>query len=163
MENIDNDFAASTEWALVEIKNIQTAARSGNPIVKPRWPIIILRSPKGLTGPKSINGELIEGSFHSHQVPLPNVKKDSEELAALEQWLESYRPEELFSNDGGPNEEILSIIPVNTEKRLGQKAEAYKAYNPLKLPNWIEFGVQKGAEESSMKTVGTFLKGVINE
>ncbi|KAK0188698.1 phosphoketolase [Armillaria mellea] len=162
IENIDNDLAASMDWALAEIKKIQTAARTGKAIVKPRWPVIILRTPKGLTGPKEFHGELIEGSFHSHQVPLPNAKTSDEELAALQTWLKSYKPEELFTKEGSPIEEILSIVPIETEKRLGQKKESYKAYVPLDLPEWSDLGVKKGSEESCMKAVGRFLKEVVN-
>ncbi|KAF8920240.1 phosphoketolase [Mucidula mucida] len=161
LENLDNDLAASMDWALAEIKKIQTAARTGKPITKPRWPVLILRTPKGLAGPKSFNGELIEGSFHSHQVPLPNAKTSDEELTALGEWLRSYKPEELFTDEGSPVDEVLSIVPVESEKKLGQKVESYKAYIPLDLPEWSDFGVKKGSEESCMKTIGQFLKGVV--
>ncbi|PBL03652.1 phosphoketolase [Armillaria gallica] len=163
IDNIDNDLAASMEWALAEIKNIQTAARTGNPIVKPRWPVIILRTPKGLAGPKSFHGELIEGSFHSHQVPLPNAKTSAEELAELQRWLKSYRPEELFTAEGSPVDEILSVIPEESEKKLGQKKESYKAYIPLDLPEWSDLAVEKGSQESCMKAIGRFLKEVVNQ
>lgn len=148
------------EWALAEIKKIQAASRSGNPIVKPRWPVLILRTPKGWHGPKSIHGEFIEGSFHSHQVPLPSCKTSSEELAALQDWLSSYHPENLFK-DGIPVEEILSIIPLDSEKKLGQKKESYKAYTPLTVPEWRALCVEKGTEESCMKAVGRLLRNVI--
>ncbi|KAK0450158.1 phosphoketolase [Armillaria borealis] len=163
IDNIDNDLAASMEWALAEIKNIQTAARTGNPIIKPRWPVIILRTPKGLAGPKSFHGELIEGSFHSHQVPLPNAKTSAEELAELQRWLKSYRPEELFNAEGSPVDEILSVIPEESEKKLGQKKESYKAYIPLDLPEWSDLAVEKGSQESCMKAIGRFLKEVVDQ
>ncbi|KAJ7510452.1 phosphoketolase [Mycena galericulata] len=161
--NIDNDLAASMDWALVEIKKIQTAARSGNPIVKPRWPVLILRTPKGLGGPKEFHGELIEGSFHSHQVPLPGAKTSPEELTALQSWLKSYRPEELFTADGVPVPEILSIIPEDAEKRLGQKKESFRTYEPLNVPEWTDFCAKQGTQESCMKAVGRLLKGVVKE
>ncbi|KAK0193755.1 phosphoketolase [Armillaria mellea] len=161
IDNIDNDLAASMEWALAEIRNIQTAARTGNPIVKPRWPVIILRTPKGLAGPKSFHGELIEGSFHSHQIPLPNAKTSSEELAELQRWLKSYRPEELFTTEGSPVDEILSL--EESEKKLGQKKESYKAYVPLDLPEWSGLAVEKGSQESCMRAIGRFLKEVVNQ
>ncbi|KAK0235877.1 phosphoketolase [Armillaria nabsnona] len=163
IDNIDNDLAASMEWALAEIKKIQTAARTGNPIVKPRWPVIILRTPKGLAGPKSFHGELIEGSFHSHQVPLPNAKTSAEELAELQRWLKSYKPEELFTAEGSPVGEILSVIPEESEKKLGQKKESYKAYVPLDLPEWNDLAVEKGSQESCMKAIGRFLKEVVDQ
>lgn len=149
------------EWALGEIKKIQTAARSGNPIVKPRWPVLILRTPKGLSGPKSFHGQLIEGSFHSHQVPLPGAKTSKEELSALQSWLKSYRPEELFSKDGVPIREVLSIVPEVSEKKLGQKIESYKAYKPLDVPDWKALAVKANSQESCMKVVGKLLKQVV--
>lgn len=160
LDNIDDDLAASMEWALAEIKKIQTAARTGNPIVKPRWPVLILRTPKGWHGPKAFHGELIEGSFHSHQVPLPNCKTSTEELGILQDWLASYRPAELFNN-GVPVDEILSIIPLEPTKRLGQKKESYDAYSPLDVPDWRTLCVPKGSEESCMKAVGRLLREVV--
>ncbi|KAJ7733403.1 phosphoketolase [Mycena maculata] len=162
VEDIDNDLAASMDWALVEIKKIQAAARTGTPIVKPRWPVLILRTPKGLGGPKAFRGELIEGSFHSHQVPLPGAKTSDEELAALQVWLRSYRPNELFT-DGVPVPEVLSIVPEDVEKRLGQKKESFRAYTPLSVPEWRDFCAKQGSQESCMKAVGRLLKGVVKE
>lgn len=151
------------EWALAEIKKIQIAARSGNPIVKPRWPVLILRTPKGWSGPKSFHGELIEGSFHSHQVPLPGAKTSDEELAALQTWLESYKPSELFDENGSPVKEVISIVPEITEKKLGMRKESYDSYVPLITPDWMELCAKKGEQESCMKAVGRFLKAVVKE
>ncbi|KAJ7352395.1 phosphoketolase [Mycena albidolilacea] len=163
VENIDNNLAVSFDWALAEIKKIQKAARSGNAIVKPRWPVLVLRSPKGLGGPKSFHGEFIEGSFHSHQVPLPGAKSSDEELKALQEWLKSYRPEELFTPDGVPVPEVLSIIPEAAEQRLGQKKETFRSYAPLNVPEWEGFCAEKGTQESCMKAVGRLLKAVVKE
>ncbi|KAJ7753092.1 phosphoketolase [Mycena maculata] len=163
VEYIDNDLAASMDWALAEIKKIQSAARSGNPIVKPRRPMLILCTPFGpgwTVGPKQFHGEFVEGSFHSHQVPLPGAKTSAEELAALQAWLKSYRPEELFSADGvpvpelfsadgGPVPEVLSVIPEDSAKRLGERKESFRAYSPL--------------AESCTKAVGRLLKGAVEE
>jgi len=151
------------EWALGEIKKIQHAARSGNPIVKPRWPMLVLRTPKGLSGPKLVDGEFIEGSFHSHQVPLPSAKTSDVQLKALQEWLSSYHPAELFSKDGVPNDAILSIVPEVNEKKLGQRKESYAAYKPLITPDWRDGCAEKGTQESCMKAVGRFLKEVIQE
>ncbi|TCD60297.1 hypothetical protein EIP91_010418 [Steccherinum ochraceum] len=158
LQNIDQDLAASMEWALDEIHKIQKAARSGHPIVKPRWPVLIMRTPKGWTGVKTLHGEYIEGSFRSHQVPLPEAKHDKEELALLQQWLESYKPKELFDADGKPNEAILSIIPEADDLKLGQKKEGYAAYTPLEVPDWKDTAVEKGSMQSCMKVVGSFLR-----
>lgn len=151
------------EWAISEIHKIQKAARSGNPIVKPRWPVLILRTPKGLSGPKIVHGEIVEGSFHAHQVPLPLAKTSGEELGQLQSWLESYKPKELFTEDGSPIDEILSMVPEDPEKRLGQRKESYKAYKPLLAPDWATYCVERGTQESCMKAIGRFLKEVVKE
>jgi xylulose-5-phosphate/fructose-6-phosphate phosphoketolase len=113
---------------------------------------------------------LIEGSFHSHQVPLPNAKTDKEELQALQHWLSSYNPHELFhvksqssdhEGNGHPTDEVLSIIPENN--KIGQRKEAYSAFRALQVPVWIDKGVEKGSQVSCMKVVGSFLKEIIKE
>ncbi|KIL67461.1 hypothetical protein M378DRAFT_122372 [Amanita muscaria Koide BX008] len=161
LPNIDNDLAVSLEWAYSEIKKIQSAARHGQPIVKPFWPLIILRTPKGWTGPKACHGQIIEGSFHSHQVPLPRAKVCQEELDLLSHWLKSYGPHELFTDDGDPIPELLKIVPEKDEKKLGQRRESYKAYVPLQIPDWRPLAVARGAQESCMKIVGQLLQEVI--
>ncbi|KAL2868254.1 putative phosphoketolase [Aspergillus lucknowensis] len=154
--DIDNDLHSSLLWAIEEIHKIQKAARSGKPIWKPRWPIIILRTPKGWSGPKELHGQFIEGSFHSHQVPLPNAKKDDEELQALQKWLSSYKPEELFTAAGDVIDEVSSIIPAD-DKKLGMRPEAYKTYLAPDLPDWRQFCVDKGGQSSAMKAIGKLI------
>ncbi|RDW86352.1 putative phosphoketolase [Aspergillus mulundensis] len=159
LDNIDNDLHSAMSWAVEEIRKIQKAARSGKPIMKPRWPMIVMRTPKGWSGPKELHGQFIEGSFHSHQVPLPAAKKDDEELQALQKWLSSYKPEELFTESGDVIDEIKSIIPSD-EKKLGTRPEAYKAYIAPDLPDWKEFCVKKGDQFSAMKAIGGFIDQV---
>ncbi|KAI0787950.1 phosphoketolase [Fomes fomentarius] len=160
LEHIDEDLATSMDWALGEIKKIQKAARTGNPIVKPRWPVLILRTPKGWSGPKELHGEYIEGSFKAHQVPLPEAKTDAHERAMLQQWLRSYGPKELFGDNGVPNDAILSIVPKEESKRLGLREEAFKAYTPLDVPDWKQFAVEKGSAQSCMKITGELIDAV---
>ncbi|KAG6837387.1 hypothetical protein H0H93_010546 [Arthromyces matolae] len=160
--DIHNDLAASLDWALSQIKDIQQAARSGQPIVKPRWPMIVLRTPKGWTGPKKLRGEFVEGSFRSHQVPLPEAKTDPEELQMLQKWLESYGPKELFKRDGSPTDAIMKIVPEG-DKRMGMRIEAHNSYQPLHTPNWRRFALKPGEEASCMKVIGQFLKEVVVE
>ncbi|PGH19370.1 hypothetical protein AJ80_04010 [Polytolypa hystricis UAMH7299] len=160
LADIDADFYASLNWAVSEIRRIQRAARTGNPIMKPRWPVLLLRTPKGWTGPKEIHGKFVEGSFRSHQVPLPNAKTDEEELNALQAWLSSYRPAELFKEDGGVVEGIMSILPKDNLMKLGQRREVYERYRPLDLPDWKTFGAEKGSQDSSMKIAGKFIDRV---
>ncbi|KAK3367716.1 D-xylulose 5-phosphate/D-fructose 6-phosphate phosphoketolase [Podospora didyma] len=162
LENIDDDLQGALEWALAEIKKIQKAARSGEPIAKPRWPMIVLRTPKGWTGPKVVDGKIIEGSFHSHQVPLPKANSDDSQLAALKDWLSSYNIRELIK-DGKPTESVLSILPQNDEKKLGQLKSTYDPYTGLKAVEWEDFTVEKGTDQSCMQVTGEYLDKVFQE
>ncbi|KIJ25684.1 hypothetical protein M422DRAFT_55874 [Sphaerobolus stellatus SS14] len=141
LANLDNDLAASLQWAVDEIRAIQKAARSGNPIIKPRWPLIVLRTPKDLSGPKHLRGQFIEGSFNSHGVPLLNANKDDEEFA--------------------PRPEINTIIPEDASLRMGQRKETYNGYQPLDVPDWKKYTVKKGTQDSCMERIGEFLHDVI--
>lgn len=163
LDDIDADLNNSLEWALGEIKRIQTAARSGKPILKPRWPVLIMRTPKGWSGPKKVKGEFVEGSFKAHQVPLAAAKTDPDELKQLQEWLTSYKPEELFDSDGKPIAELLDIIPEKPERRLGQKKEAYATYKGIKNIDWRKHTVKKGSSESCMQRVGHLLESVVQE
>ncbi|KAJ6093236.1 hypothetical protein N7486_008525 [Penicillium sp. IBT 16267x] len=157
MNDIDTDLHCSMVWAVNEIHRIQQAARSGKPIVKPRWPMLILRTPKGWSGPKKLHGKFIEGSFHSHQVPLPKAKTDKEELDLLQKWLSDYKPEELFTANGDVIDEIKSVIPTDNTKKLGQRIEVYSSYKAPNLPDWKEFGAKPGKEESAMKAAARLI------
>ncbi|KAK9355527.1 XFP N-terminal domain-containing protein [Lipomyces doorenjongii] len=161
LKDMDDDLAASMDWALDEIKKIQTAARSGKPIAKPRWPMIVLRTPKGFSGPKSLNGEPIEGSFHSHQVPLPEAKTNPKQFRLLKEWLLSYGVDKLLTPDGQPIPEILSLVPKERTKRMGQVRETFNGYEPLVLPNWKPIAKEKGSQYSAMKAVGEYLDAVL--
>lgn len=157
--DIDTDLSNAMEWAVAEIKKIQTAARSGKPIIKPRWPMIVLRTPKGWTGPKKIDGDIIEGSFKSHQIPVPSANSNEEHLKILQDWLLDYEPAKLLK-DGKPSQSILDILPKEDSKRLGQLKQTYDPHQPLDLPDWRILAVDKLTDESSMKQTGSFLDKV---
>ncbi|KAF8502562.1 D-xylulose 5-phosphate/D-fructose 6-phosphate phosphoketolase [Hysterangium stoloniferum] len=161
LNNLDNDMAASLQWALDEIKAIQKAARGRNPIIKPRWPLIILRTPKGMSGPKECDGEFIEGSFRSHGIPLPSPSTSTSQLAILAAWLDSYHPRELFDNAGKPVPEMLTILPEKEDKRMGQRRECFMAYQPLVVPKWEKYAIKKGTQASCMEIIGELLRDVI--
>lgn len=160
-DDIDNDMAASLQWALSEIRAIQQAARSGKPIIKPRWPLLILRTPKGFSGPEKAHDKYIEGSFESHGVPLSHVLDDKEEFDILAKWLESYKPRELFDSEGCPIKDILTIVPPDEEKRMGMRKECYANYQPLDVPDWKHYTVKKETQDSCMERIGEFLRDVI--
>lgn len=116
---------------------------------------------QGWGAPKTLDGKYIEGSFNSHQVPLPAAKKSEEQLSLLNDWLSSYEPRELFTEDGQPVEEVLSIIPFRDDKKMGMRKEANANFRALDVPKWFEMGVQKGEQKSCTKVVGEFLHEVI--
>ena len=161
LEDIDADLNTSMEWALSEIRKIQKAARSGKPIMKPRWPVLIMRTPKGWSGPKKVHGEFVEGSFRSHQVPLVAAKRNPEELAELQAWLKSYKPEELFKDNGDVIDEIKSVVPEVHSKRLGQRKEVYTSYEGINTVDWKAWSLKKGGTASSMQTIGILLDQIL--
>ena len=116
-------MAEAMEQSITQIRAAQEKARSSTEILRPLWPMIVLRSPKGWTGPTYFNGQKLEGFWRSHQVPLNNPRKDPEQLAALEAWLKSYKPEELFDSNGRLNEELKQLSPRGI-KRMGSNPNA---------------------------------------
>ncbi|PRH78069.1 phosphoketolase [Streptomyces solincola] len=116
-------LAAALDTALDRIRDIQTAARRRGATERPRWPVIVLRTPKGWTGPAEVDGKPVEGTWRAHQVPLPGVRDDPAHLAQLEAWLRSYRPEELFDEHGRPRPEVLACVPEGA-RRLGATPHA---------------------------------------
>ncbi|KAL1851329.1 hypothetical protein VTK73DRAFT_9457 [Phialemonium thermophilum] len=162
LESINDDLQNALEWAVGEIKKIQGAARSGKPIVKPRWPMIILRTPKGWSGPKKVDGKFIEGSFNSHQVPLSKANSDGSQLEELRSWLAHYHVHELL-RDGKPTESVLSILPKDDAKKLGQLEMANHPRLLFQNTDWKPFAVDKGTDQSCMKVTGKFLDKVFQE
>ena len=136
-------FAAALARAWTSIRAIQTAARSGTaPAGRPRWPLIVLRSPKGWTGPDQVDGVQISGTFRAHQVPLSGVRDDPAHLALLEQWMRSYRPEELFDDYGRPMPEVLAACPAG-DLRLSATPHANGGVlmRDLDLPDFRAYAV----------------------
>lgn len=157
-------MADAIQWAHKRIGGIQERARNGNPDERPKWPMIVLKSPKGWTGIKRLHGKKIEGSYRSHQVPAPNVREDPAELRALERWLKSYGPGELFP-DGNPRDSLLEYLPAG-DLRIGSTPHARggSLRRPLDMPDPRAYEMEvlrKGeAIESGMEVAGRLLKGV---
>ncbi|MFF3397645.1 phosphoketolase [Streptomyces sp. NPDC002659] len=122
-EQVHRAMAAAMDEALDRIDGIQREARSGGERQRPRWPMIVLRTPKGWTGPHEVDGVPVEGTWRSHQVPLSGVRDNPQHLAQLEAWLRSYRPEELFDASGRPTPQVLACVPGG-ERRLGSTPHA---------------------------------------
>lgn len=116
-----------------------------------------MRTPKGWSGPKMVEGHFVEGSFHAHQVPLVAAKTDEKQLASLQDWLRSYDVVKLFTESGDVVDSIKKIIPSNPGQRLGQRTETYSEHEVLQVPDWRKFGVEKGRQVSCMKAVGRLL------
>ncbi|WP_030904472.1 phosphoketolase [Streptomyces sp. NRRL F-5126] len=111
-------MAVAMDGALDTIGGIQRAAREGSDAERPRWPVIVLRTPKGWTGPREVDGQPVEGTWRAHQVPLSGVRTNPGHLRQLEAWLRSYRPDDLFDESGAPLPELLRFVPEGT-RRLG--------------------------------------------
>jgi len=108
---ITEQMAAALDAVLTEIARIQRASRGGKTVDRFAWPMIVLKTPKGWTGPKRVDGLPVEGTFRAHQVPLTGVRSNPKHLAMLEAWMRGYRPEELFGEDGGPIAELRELAP----------------------------------------------------
>src|SRR5262249_60166237 len=109
-------MAATMERAVLDILAIRRAARNGEPPTRPRWPMIVLRSPKGWTGPKELDGHKLEGFWRSHQVPFGDVRDNPAHLKVLEDWMRSYRPQELFDDRGRLIAELRALAPKGTRR-----------------------------------------------
>ena len=159
-------MAATLDSAYRAIRGVQASARRGRPSDKPRWPLVILRSPKGWTGIEALEGEPIEGSYRSHQVPTDDVRVNPDHLRALERWLRSYRPEELFDVDGRAAPSLLATCPRG-DRRMGMNPHAYGGTlrKDLTLPDFRRFAVdvrRPGAERRSDTTeLGKYLAEVV--
>jgi xylulose-5-phosphate/fructose-6-phosphate phosphoketolase len=164
-EEMHQALASTLDEVLDEIAAIQERARSGA-TERPRWPMIVLRTPKGWTGPKEVDGHLTEGSFRSHQVPLAALAQRPDHLQQLEQWLRSYRPEELFDDDGALEDELRALAPEG-ERRMGANPHANGGLllRDLRMPDFREFAVEvpRPATTSSEATrvLGGFLREVM--
>ncbi len=164
-DEMHRELAQVLGQALGEIDRIQQAARRGDDGRRPRWPMIVLRSPKGWTGPKEVGGLRVEGTHRSHQVPLGNVRDDPEQLAALEAWMRSYRPDELFDELGRPVEEIRSW-PPGGERRMSANPHANGGVvRDLALPDFRSYGVEVTKPGTTLseptRVLGEFLRDVM--
>jgi xylulose-5-phosphate/fructose-6-phosphate phosphoketolase len=156
-------LAAALDSALDDLAAIQERARAGY-IERPQWPMIVLRTPKGWTGPKEVDGMPTEGSFRSHQVPLANLDRNPGHLRELERWLRSYRPEELFDDDGGLRRELRSLRPLG-ERRMGANPHANGGLlrRDLELPDFREYAVDVAAPATAASEATRVLGGWLRD
>jgi xylulose-5-phosphate/fructose-6-phosphate phosphoketolase len=159
-------MAATLDDATERIAQIQLDSRSDGFSERPRWPMIIMRTPKGWTGPKEVDGLPVEGSFRSHQVPLANLAEHPEHLAQLEEWMVSYRPEELFEADGSLREELRSLPPTGN-RRMGANPHSNGGVllRDLELPDFRDYAIEVKAPGVSTseptRVLGTMLRDVM--
>ncbi len=159
-------MAATMEQCIDEIKSIQDHARSTGDITRPRWPMIVLRSPKGWTGPKEVDGHKVEGFWRAHQVPVLDPATNPKSLKIVEEWMRGYKPEELFDEHGSLIPELKAIAPKG-DRRISANPHANggRLRHSLDLPDIREYAydVKKaGAEyQSPTAILATFLRDVI--
>jgi xylulose-5-phosphate/fructose-6-phosphate phosphoketolase len=161
-------MAATMEHCLNEIRNLQREARLSGIPGRPRWPMIVLRTPKGWTGPKEVDGHKVEGFWRSHQVPLSGVHDNPAHLQQLEAWLRSYKPEELFDRDGKLISELRALAPTgNRRMSANPHANGGLLRKDLRMPDFRIYGIElpKPAQISHMNTkpLGALLRDVMRK
>ncbi len=165
-ESMHQLMAATLDSAIEEIKSIQKKARSKNDATRPRWPMIVLRTPKGWTGPKVVDGVRIEGTFRSHQVPLLVNAKYPHHVPLLESWMKSYKPEELFDDHGCLIKELAELAPRGT-RRMGANPHTNGGLllQDLRMPDFRDYAVAAPApgavECNDTHVLGGFLRDVM--
>ena len=164
---VHQQLADTLDEVLDDIARIQHAARrGGTPTGRPAWPMIVLRTPKGWTGPKEVDGLPVEGTFRAHQVPLSETRSNPEHRALLEQWMRSYRPEELFDTTGRLIPELQALAPQGPRRMSANPhANGGRLLRDLAMPDFRDFAVrvEHPAVESSSATgvLGGFLRDII--
>jgi xylulose-5-phosphate/fructose-6-phosphate phosphoketolase len=159
-------MARTLDRVVADIRRIQALARNGESLERPTWPMIVLRTPKGWTGPKTVDGLATEGSWRSHQVPLANLAENPAHLAALEQWMRSYHAEELFDPAGRLIPDLADLAPAG-ERRMGANPHANGGVllHDLKLPDFRDYAVAVGdpgaTTAESTKVTGVLLRDVL--
>jgi xylulose-5-phosphate/fructose-6-phosphate phosphoketolase len=169
-ETMHQAMAATLEHCVLEIRRLQQTARSGAPaeVRRPRWPMIVLRSLKGWTGPKEVDGHRVEGFWRAHQVPLAEVHEKPEHLAQLEAWLRSYHPEELFDESGRLLPELRALAPRGA-RRMGANPHANGGLlrKSLRMPDFRSYAFDTpkpgSAEVGPTQILGQFLRDIARD
>lgn len=165
-KDMHQKMAMTMETCVLEIKQIQEKARSSDSFERPRWPMIVLRSPKGWTGPDYVDGHKVEGFWRAHQVPLAGVKENPEHLKQLENWLRSYHPDELFDDNGRLMPELKALAPQGANRMSANlNANGGLIRKALKMPDFHDYAVKfshPGTEQvENTRPLGQFLRDVM--
>ena len=158
-------FAEAADAAVARIREIQETARTKGTTTRPRWPLIVMRTPKGWTGPREVDGQRVEGTFRAHQVPLSNVRTSPSHLAQLETWMRSYRPEELFDEKGAFVLRLAALAPEGA-RRMGANPHANggKLSRPLEINDFRSYAVDVSSPgtrvEESTRKLGEMLRDI---
>jgi xylulose-5-phosphate/fructose-6-phosphate phosphoketolase len=161
-------MAATLDHCVAEIRAQQAEARAAGVATRPRWPMIVLRSPKGWSAPAELDGHMLEGSWRAHQVPIADVPKNAAHLALLESWMRSYKPEELFDHEGRPIPEVRAAAPAGA-RRMGANPHANGGIlkKNLRLPDFHDYAVAVekpgGTEAENTRPLGAFLRDVMRQ
>ena len=159
-------MASTLDTVLAQVKDIQADARANGFTRRPRWPMIVLRTPKGWTGPKTVDGQPVEGIFRSHQVPMGEMAEHPEHVKILEEWMKSYKPEELFDRSGKLAPELAALAPQGT-RRMGANPHANGGIllRELRLPDFRDYAVHVPApgavEAEATRVQGAFIRDVM--
>ena len=165
-EQMHQQMAAVVDEVVDEIHRIKAAKPSGGAAQRPLWPMIVLRSPKGWTGPAEVDGQPVEGTFRSHQVPVTGFAKRPEHIAVLESWLRSYRPEELFTEEGALRPEIAALAPDGQcRMSANQHANGGSLLRDLVLPDFRQYAVEVEKPGTTLseatRVLGAYLRDVV--
>jgi xylulose-5-phosphate/fructose-6-phosphate phosphoketolase len=165
-EKVHQLMAATLDQVITDIQGMQQQARANRQVTRPRWPMIILRTPKGWTGPKDVDGQKTEGSWRSHQVPLAEMASKPEHLKLLENWLQGYKPAELFDQNGMLRSELAQLAPVG-HRRMGANPHANGGIllRDLRMPDFRNYAVavpKPGVVVTeATRVMGEFLRDIL--
>jgi phosphoketolase len=167
-DSMHQAMAATVDRCLDLVRGLQAEARRSGDPGRPRWPMIVLRAPKGWTAPAELDGHRLEGSWRAHQVPIKDVREDPARLALLERWLRSYRPEELFDASGAPAPALRELAPRG-RRRMGSNPRANGGLlkKPLRLPDFrgqaVDVPAPGATHAENTRPLGAFLRDVMRE
>ncbi|CAJ2509536.1 Uu.00g145620.m01.CDS01 [Anthostomella pinea] len=166
LESMHQAMAATLEHCVQEIRKFQKQARDSGKPFRPRWPMVILRTPKGWTAPRKLNGHYLSGYWRAHQVPITDVKTNPDDLKVLENWMRGYEPERLFGEKGKIGPELKELCPTGPRRMSANPvADGGRLTKPLKMPDFKDYAIEVtqsgGVLEGSMNNFAGFLRDII--